>query len=200
MIALIHGRIVEKSAASVILDAGGVGYELTAPASVLGRMGDVGEMARLRTYLEVKDDALTLYGFLERAELEIFRLLISVSGVGPRIAVAILSGLSPERIMEAIAREDVVTFGSVKGIGKKLASKIIFELRSKVGELPSLQSVPSGDLNRGVWAEASEALRGLGYKEQEISDSLGWVGKELEGPEPDLGQIVRKALAYFQQP
>ncbi|MBI3890293.1 MAG: Holliday junction branch migration protein RuvA [Candidatus Wallbacteria bacterium] len=201
MIALVHGQIVEKTPAGVIVDAQGVGYEICVPTSVLAKIGEPGDLVRLRTFLEVKEDSLTLYGFLERAELEIFRLLTSVSGIGPRIAMSVLSSMTPQQVLEALTRDDASAFGRVRGIGKKLASKLVFELREKVTNLPASLPPTVGARAAGVWSEVSEALRSLGYKDLEISESLNWVGKELPAEQAsDVTLVLKKALAYFQMP
>lgn len=201
MIALVQGPIVEKSATGVVIDANGVGYELAVPTSVLARLGEIGAPARLRTHLDVKDDSLTLYGFLERTELDLFRLILGVSGIGPKIALAILSGMTPPQVYDAIGREDTAAFGRVKGVGKKTAAKLIFELRSKLGELPSFPHAPQPEgAPAGVWSEVSEALRSLGYKETEIRESLAWVGREAGADGLDVTHLLRRALVFFQQP
>jgi Holliday junction DNA helicase RuvA len=200
MIALLQGQIAEKTATGVVIDAGGVGYEVLVPTSVLARLGEVGEPARLRTILEVREDAMTLFGFLERSEQEMFRLLTTISGIGSKMALAILSGMTPQQVLEAVAREDVTSFSRVRGVGKKTAAKLIFELRSKVGDLPPLASA-SGTRPGTVWLEASEALRSLGYKELEIGEALAWTAKQLGAEDSaDVTMVLRKALAYFQQP
>ncbi|MBI4865844.1 MAG: Holliday junction branch migration protein RuvA [Candidatus Wallbacteria bacterium] len=201
MIALVHGEIVEKTASGVIVDAHGVGYEIALPTSVLAKIGEPGDLVRLRTFLEVKEDALTLYGFLERAELEIFRLVTSVSGIGPRLALSVLSSMTPQQVLEALTRDDASAFSRVRGIGKKLATKMVFELRSKVTDLPQALPSAAGSRSAGVWSEVSEALRSLGYKDSEISESLNWVGREIPAEQAnDVTAVLKKALAFFQAP
>lgn len=201
MIALVHGEIVEKTASGVIVDAHGVGYEIALPTSVLAKIGEPGDLVRLRTFLEVKEDALTLYGFLERAELEIFRLVTSVSGIGPRLALSVLSSMTPQQVLEALTRDDASAFSRVRGIGKKLATKMVFELRSKVTDLPQALPAAAGSRSAGVWSEVSEALRSLGYKDSEISESLNWVGREIPADQAnDVTAVLKKALAFFQAP
>ncbi|MBI4871235.1 MAG: Holliday junction branch migration protein RuvA [Candidatus Riflebacteria bacterium] len=200
MIAVVQGPIVERTDSTVVIEAGGVGYEVVVPTSVLARIGDGGGPVRLRTHLDVKEDGWTLYGFLDRDELQIFRHLISVSGVGPRTAVGILSAMTPEQILEALRREDLTAFSRIRGIGKKTAAKVVFELRDKVQAMPAGAPLPGGPRG-GAWSEAAEALRSLGYKETEVADALSWAGKALTGPEAeDVALVLRKALAYFQQP
>ncbi len=200
MIALLQGQLVEKTETGVVIDTGGVGYEVLVPTSVLSRLGELGEPVRLRTILEVREDSMTLFGFLERAEQEMFRLLTSVSGIGSKMALGILSGMTPQQVIEAVAREDAVALSRVKGVGKKTAAKLIFELRSKVGNLPPVAAVPGARAGT-VWLEASEALRSLGYKETELGEALAWTAKQLGAEDSaDVTLVLRKALAYFQQP
>jgi len=202
MISLLHGTIAEKGPESVIVDAGGVGYEVFVPAGLLLELGAVGAAVRLRTHLDVKDDALVLYGFTTREQLEMFRMLISVGNVGPRSALAVLSVLDVAMVVHAIRNEDVKTFTTVPGIGKKTGQRIIIDLAEKVakrwgpGTGASLPvRGPEGGPTGGVWELAREALAAQGFKAPEVEERLAWARKKL-GDRPDIQAVVVEALRF----
>jgi len=131
MITHIQGRLIEKNPTEVIIDCNGVGYFINISLHTFSQL-PTGENVKLYTHLQVREDSHTLYGFSGKAEREIFRLLISVSGIGASIARTMLSSLSPQQIIEAIASEDVVTIQSVKGIGSKTAQRAVLDLKDKI--------------------------------------------------------------------
>lgn len=195
MIAVIRGTILEKGLQSVIVDTGGVGYEVFLPDSVRASIGELGETVSLRTHLDVREDALCLYGFADRAQLELFRELIKVSGVGPRIAVALLSAYGTAELVAAIVSRDLKKVTAVSGLGKKTAQRIFLDLGDRLGRLGSFDSVgpttvtPDG----GVWEEAAAVLVSQGLKGSEVQTLLASVAEEL----PDsagLAEIVTVAL------
>ncbi len=138
MIASLRGTVLERRAGQVVLDVGGVGYLLQTTSSA-ARMSVPGEEVTLVTHLNVREDALTLYGFAESAERAMFELLLGVSGVGPKAALAIVSGYAPEQIRRAIATSDHALFTSISGIGKRTAERVVIDLKDKIGALPAAE-------------------------------------------------------------
>ena len=203
MIAMLHGRLLEKGTDSVIIDVGGVAYEVFIPNSIVTDLGSSGEQARLRTHLDVKEDALQLYGFLTKDQLDVFRLLISVGKVGPRTALAVLSVMDPPSFVKAVQEEDVSAFTAVSGIGKKTAQRIILDLAEKVKKRwPSIEggeglssSLASSDTEEGVWKMARNALLAQGFKPSEAEERLAWARAEL-GEDGSIQNILKEALRF----
>jgi Holliday junction DNA helicase RuvA len=158
MISGLIGQLDSKLADAVLVNVGGVIYRVGTSTTTINEIGDVGEAVRLSTHLFVREDQLTLYGFATADELRLFETLISVTGVGPRMACAILSHFAPDQLHEAIAQENVDLLATVPGVGKKTAARLIVELR---GRLPSVPGV--SPLTGGIDADVVEALRALGY-------------------------------------
>lgn len=185
MIARISGTLIEKSAASVVLQAGGIGYRVYILPTSLERLA-LNDDVVLLTHLVVRENLLDLYGFLSQEELRIFELLISVSGIGPKGAMGVLSQASPGEIKTAIQLRDYSVLTKVSGIGKKTAERIVLELKNKVGEL----TTEEGELHVTSDGEAIEALMALGYKREEAKRSLSKVDSGVT----DVGEKVRLAL------
>ena len=180
MIARLRGRPVSRRADGLVLDVGGVGYLVQATPSALRRAEGEREV-QLETYLHVREDALQLYGFSEPAERELFEQLLSVSGVGPKVALAIVSGSPPGELRRAIALEDTARFEAIPGIGKKTAQRVVLELKGSVAE--AFEPTAGGDL------VARDALVELGWSIAEADRALADVDPELA---PD--ERVRLAL------
>src|SRR5947209_9043334 len=158
MIAHLSGTLLAKHATSVILDVGGVGYEVTIPVTTFYDLGDTGAPVRLRIYTHVREEALQLFGFRTERERELFTLLISVSGIGPKSAVAMLSGMSADEIVTAIRTNNYARLTSIPGVGRKTAERLVIELRDKMAALssPALEQ----EIAAGVAVGATEdALR-----------------------------------------
>lgn len=190
MIALLEGRIVEKAPGRVVLDVRGVGYELLVPVSTFLELPDESKTVRLRVHTHVREDALQLYGFWSEAERVGFRLLIGISGVGPRLAVAILSGIPIERFVASVRDSDLAALRGIPGVGPKTAQRILVELRDKLDAFAAAGTEIPGD---GVEAATISALVNLGYPRGEAEKV---VRKALEGlpPAPELETLVREAL------
>jgi Holliday junction DNA helicase RuvA len=189
MIASVTGRLVQKSADRVVIETqGGVGYEITVPLGVMERLPDVGERVTLATELIVREDAQALYGFLNEGEKRFFQRLLSVSGVGPRIAIALLSALGAERGARAIKNKDIAALASVSGIGRKTAERLALELGDKIGELIDTSGAPV----TGTAEAAVRALERLGYHTSEADKAVRQVlaGNGDQNP----AALVRKAL------
>ena len=141
MIALVSGRVAIRRASYVVVDCAGVGYQLTVSAHTLSHVGALGEHVALHTQLVVRDDSLQLYGFASEEERELFQMLLSVQGVGPKVAIAVLSGGAPGELVAALAAGDTGRFQAVPGIGKRTAERIIVELREKVASSVPEQTI-----------------------------------------------------------
>jgi Holliday junction DNA helicase RuvA len=186
VIARLRGRPVARDAGGMVLDVGGVGYRLHATPAALRKAEGDGEVA-LETHLHVREDALELYGFAEPGERELFAQLLSVSGVGPRVALAIVSGYSPAELRRAIAGEDAALFQTIPGIGKKTAQRVVLELKEKIAPLAAVGAPGLGAGDGHVVAR--DALVELGY-------SVGEAEHRLASTDPDLppAERVREAL------
>ena len=187
MISQLRGRVVHAGPAGLVLEVGGVGYLVQPTQSVLGRARD-GELT-VQTYLHVREDALQLYGFAEPAERELFEQLLAVSGIGPKVALSIVSGSSPDELRRAIALGDTARFEAIPGIGKKIAQRVVLELKEKLGAgLPEAASPGTAPQPHLV---AREALVELGYSAVEAEQALAAV-------DPDLPPAERVRLALRQ--
>ncbi|MFB3903711.1 MAG: Holliday junction branch migration protein RuvA [Acidobacteriota bacterium] len=194
MIAWLRGTLFSKAADRIVLDVGGVGYEVTIPFSTYYDLGDVGSCAGLHVYTHVREDTLSLYGFLTTLEKRLFTMLIQVSGVGPRLAIAALSGLPGEELIRALAGGDVVRLSSIPGIGKKTAERLVLELKDKVrtvmaesgkgAELP----LPASSLQSDVVS----ALVNLGYGRPVAEKAVTQVMKEVPGGR--FEDLLRRSL------
>jgi holliday junction DNA helicase RuvA len=185
LIARLRGRPVANTPEGLVVDVGGVGYLVAATPSAV-RAADGADEVALHTYLHVREDALQLYGFAYAAERELFVQLLSVNGVGPKVALAIVSGSAAEELRRAIVREDTARFQAIPGIGKKTAERIVLELKEKLGEGPApVMSVVGAEPH----LVAREALVELGYSVGEAEQALAKTDPELP-PE----QRVREAL------
>jgi Holliday junction DNA helicase RuvA len=187
MIHRLRGELVEKDGEGVVLDVNGVGYYAATPTSTLGRLPRVGEECVLHTRMVVREDSMQLFGFATRDERSTFDALTGVSKVGPKLALAVLSTLSPAQVSEAVGRGDVSRLASAPGLGKKTAERLILELKGKdFGAFEPQVSVNGGG---SAYLEAREALAGLGYSLEEAEQVLS------EIPEQDSVQdYVRAAL------
>lgn len=161
MIAHIQGKLVEKSPTEVVIDCGGVGYQINISLHTYSLLPNT-DFIKLYTYVQIKEDAHNLFGFVEKTEREIFKMLLSVSGIGASIARTMLSSLEPKQVIQAIASGDVGTIQSIKGIGVKTAQRVIIELKDKVLKLYALEEVSSTQSNTNK-DEALSALEVLGF-------------------------------------
>src|SRR5436309_7251448 len=179
MISRLRGEVVTRSPTGVVLDVGGVGY-LVNPTDSARRKAELGVEVVLETYLHVREDALQLFGFAETAERELFELLLSVQVVGPKVALAIVSGSSPDDLRRAIALEDTARFQAIPGIGRKTAQRVVLELKEKLGL--SGDDIASGAAPARPHLVAREALLELGYSVAEAEQALAGTDPE-ESPE-----------------
>jgi len=173
MIASISGKLRLVDGEHAVLEVGGLGIEVLASGRTLGGLsGRLGEEVSLHTYLHVREDALQLFGFRSVRERVFFQWLIGVSGVGPKVALAVLSGYPVEELELAVARDDVKKFESIPGIGKKLAQRLVVELGDKVGELPPARSGEAGSAQSDSFLAARSALQNLGLSLREAEEAL----------------------------
>lgn len=190
MITQIRGRLVEKNPTYVVVDCSGVGYLLHISLQTFSALGDE-EAIKMYTHLSIREDAHTLYGFHTKTEREVFRLLISVSGVGPSIARTMLSSMTSEEIQNAIASENVGLIQSVKGIGAKTAQRVIVDLRDKILKTFDIDEV-SVKLNNTNKEEALTALEVLGFSRKQSEKVVSNILKE--SPEATVELLIKKAL------
>ena len=192
MIGHLRGRLVAKHPPQLVVDVGGVGYEVEAPMSTFYGLPATGAEVQLHTHLVVREDAHVLYGFGTERERSLFRELIKVSGVGPRIALAILSGVSVDEFQRCVDGHDVAALVRVPGIGRKTAERLVIEMRDRLGGLPgpSTGAGGGGVGPSGAQAEAFAALVALGYKAPEITRLLQKVDPSVSSTE----ELIRHAL------
>jgi holliday junction DNA helicase RuvA len=191
MIGSVRGRIASKTPPQLTVEAGGLGYELEAPMSTFFLLPAVGEEVRLLTHLVVREDAHILYAFATENERRLFRSLIKVSGVGPKIALALLSGISVEAFAQCVQNQDIVALTRVPGIGRKTAERLVVEMRDRLGPTadPAVSSAAS-TLSPNPEAEAFGALVALGYKPAEATRLLKAAGPGTHSTE----ELIRRAL------
>ena len=191
MIGHLRGRLVRKSPPALIVDVNGVGYELEAPMSTFYRLPEIGSEVELRTHLVVREDAHLLYGFATEDERRLFRDLLRVTGIGPKIGLALLSGIDVDTFLRCVEAQDVDALTRIPGIGRKTAERLLIEMRDRISALGQL---PSGsrpvDAVAGSRAEAYAALVALGYRPVEATRLLKSVESEGVGTE----DLIRRAL------
>ncbi|OFY95327.1 MAG: Holliday junction DNA helicase RuvA [Bacteroidetes bacterium RIFCSPLOWO2_12_FULL_31_6] len=193
MIAQIKGKLIEKTPTFVIVDCGGVGYQLNISLNTYSKLGDA-ELCMLYTHFVVREDAQLLYGFKEKSERELFRQLISVSGVGSSTAMLILSSLSPIETKQAILTGDVMTLKGVKGIGVKTAERIIIDLRDKISKIDGVDTILSSS-NNTIKEEALSALIMLGFSKKLAETALTKIVATSE--ELTVEELIKRTLKYL---
>jgi Holliday junction DNA helicase RuvA len=205
MIAHLSGTLFAKHATSVIVDVGGVGYEVTIPVTTFYDLADAGSQVSLRIYTHVREEALQLYGFKTSRERELFTLLISVSGIGPKSAIAMLSGMSADEIITAIRTNNIARLTSIPGVGKKTAERLGIELRDKMAQLSSpeleeqLASRPSGiaQTEDALREDALSALTNLGYQRAAAEKAVAHAMQE--GGDLSVELLLRRALRMLSK-
>lgn len=192
MIATLNGTIQKREENSLVIMVGGVGLRVTVPKSILENVGGTGRAIALHTHLMVRETELSLYGFETEEDLQLFELFLGISGVGPKVAMAILSTLSPELLKSAIMREETAALQRVPGIGKKTADRIMFQLRDKLDFTAVATTLP---LVSDVDADVIDILTGLGFSIVEAQSALQHLPREVE----EIDQRVQQALQYLDQ-
>ena len=202
MIASVKGKLEGVTADSVIIDVNGMGVEVIVPNNVIGRLPKQDEAIKLHTYLHIREDAMQLFGFLDKEDLDFFKLLITVNGIGPKAAIAILSSMSTDVLTFAILSEDIKTIEKAQGIGAKTAKKLVLELKDKVGVINAkaveLQSDSSSDISLTIGSaikeEASQVLEALGYSRTEAMKAITAIEITEEMTSEDLVKSALKNL------
>ncbi|WP_339695420.1 Holliday junction branch migration protein RuvA [uncultured Marixanthomonas sp.] len=190
MITHIEGKLVEKNPTDIVIDCNGVGYFINVSLHTFSQLPN-SENIKVYTHLQVREDAHTLFGFYEKAEREIFRLLVSVSGVGASTARTMLSSLTPDQVKDAIATEDAVVIQSVKGIGTKTAQRVILDLKDKVLKVEGLSGISSSSSNTNK-NEALSALETLGFARKQSEKICEKIIKQ--NPQATAEEIIKQAL------
>lgn len=196
MIALITGKLASKTPGSVIVDVAGVGYEVHIPLSSFYEMPDDGGPVRLHIHTHVREDAITLFGFLSAREKALFLALMGVSGVGPKLALNIISGLAPDKLVDAIMRGDDRMLSCVPGVGKKTAARLALELKDKVAAMgcePTAGPCKTGPGVNRQKEEAVSALVNLGYNRGVAEEAVGRVCAK-DGEETSIETLIRDTL------
>ena len=198
MIAYLSGKLLEKQANTLIVDVGGVGYEVSIPLSTFYEIGDIGSDVQLRIYTHVREDAIQLFGFKTNRERELYLRLISVQGIGAKSGIAMLSGMSADELILALRTEDLAKLSTIPGVGRKTAERMVIELRDKVGDVcvegtsaldaATTGSVPVDD----VFEDALSALVNLGYQRNAAEKALQIAAKEVT--DATVQKLLRRSL------
>lgn len=195
MIGYLAGKLLEKNANLIVIDVGGVGYEVTIPLSTFYTLGEPGEEVRLRIHTHVREDAIQLFGFSSVQERELFLKLVSVQGVGAKSGISMLSSMSADEFVAAIRSENLAKLTAISGVGKKTAERMVIELRDKVGNLGAgvgVQAAGSGSGSEDHYDDALSALLNLGYQRAAAEKALQQSAKEVT--EPTVQKLLRNAL------
>ncbi|MCM8821161.1 MAG: Holliday junction branch migration protein RuvA [Candidatus Omnitrophica bacterium] len=192
MIYYIQGKLVYKSPTRVVVENNGIGYTLSVSLETSHSLGEEGDDVKLFTYQIVREEELQLYGFATEKEREAFLMLISVPGVGPKVALRILSGLTTDELYQAILSEDISLFTEVPGVGKKTGERLIVELRQKIEKLPVIPGKEE-KIERDVFTGAVEALIVLGYKRKDAVSAVSRVIKDA-GRALSIEEVIKEAL------
>jgi len=194
MIASVRGLIQTIAQDYLVIETAGVGLQVFAPRPTLGALGPIGSEVFLYTHLIVREDALTLYGFSERAQQAFFAVLLGISGVGPRVALSMLSAYAPDEIRAIVARNDAAALARIPGIGKKTAERLLLELKGRLDLKDLPPASPASPATSTLDAELASLLIGLGYNNSEASAAIAALPADAPA---DLEQRLRLALRYF---
>lgn len=190
MIASLNGKLEKITGNAAVINVNGIGFLVHVATSTITDLGNIGQETTLLTQMVVREDSMTLYGFSNESELELFRILTGVSGLGPKLALAMLSSMSVEQISSAIVSENITLLTAIPGIGKKMANRLVLELKDKIGS--DLMSIPdSGIIHEN--AEVVSALTSLGYSIAEASRAVANLPPEAKS----LEEKIKLALQYF---
>ena len=197
MIAQLTGRLLQRSPTELVIDVNGVGYSVHISLSTFGAVERLDGPVTILTYLHVREDLLQLYGFATETERDLFRLLISVSGIGPRMAQGILSGLSPMELKDAIASSNLAALTSISGVGTKTAERIILELRDRIGRTEATEpgAVPTSAQLKAR-SEALVALMSLGFSRPNAEKALQTVVREANHQHLSVEEMIKRALHH----
>ena len=188
MIGYLEGKILDKNEKFFVVDVSGVGYRIFSHSGILEKIPENGQNVKIWTHLYVREDAMDLYGFLNKEELEFFEILISISGIGPRSALGILEVASVSSLKQAIVSEDETFFTKVSGIGRKTAQRLILELKSKLAKTVVLEK--GGSFKE--MGDAFEALVALGYRQSDVRRVLNELPKDMKSAEAKVKEVLKR--------
>jgi len=197
MIGQLRGNLILKKANGLLIDVHGVGYEVLVPLSSFERLPKEGAALTLQIYTYVREDQLQLFGFLTAGEKDLFRLLISVSGIGPRGALAIISEISPQELTQAVLTGNVGRLTSISGIGKKTAERLVLEMKEKLKKLSSSMAVTDRDVASNRFIDLTSALVNLGYKQMEIDRALSELRTSVSESD-NLEMLLKQSLKILR--
>jgi len=198
MIAFLSGKLLEKQASTAIVDVGGVGYELTIPLSTFFELGEAGSDVSVRIYTHVREDAIQLYGFKSARDRDMFLRLISVQGIGPKLAITMLSGMNVDEMIAAIRSNNTLRIKSIPGVGQKTAERVVIELRHKIVELAAAGAAAPEPSEAGglpsdeAFDDALSALVNLGYQKAAAEKAIRQAADD--GTEPTVQKLLRRSL------
>ena len=195
MIARLEGELLDKQAPWVLIDVNGVGYEVNVSLNTLVSLPEIGANLALLTHFVVREDAQTLYGFISSRERELFRALIKVNGVGPKMALGILSGMTVDEFSTAVFSEDIGLLVKLPGVGKKTAERLVIEMRDIIDSVGLTSAMDSSNENKDVRLEAEGALISLGYKQQDVSKIMSKLDLKSVSTAEDIIRLALKSIA-----
>ena len=195
MIARLEGKLLDKQAPCVLIDVNGVGYEINVSLNTLVSLPEIGANLALLTHFVVREDAQTLYGFISSGERELFRALIKVNGVGPKMALGILSGMTVDEFSTAVFSEDIGLLVKLPGVGKKTAERLVIEMRDIIDSVGLTSAIDSSNENKDVRLEAEGALISLGYKQQDVSKIMSKLDLKSVSTAEDIIRLALKSIA-----
>jgi Holliday junction DNA helicase RuvA len=198
MISRLKGVVLEKSPTRIVLEVNGLGYEIHIPVSTFEKVPAIGERTQLFTHLHVREDLLQLYGFWDESEKKMFQLLISISGVGPRMALGVLSGISVDSLSHAVTNNNISVLTQIPGVGKKTAQRLVMELKDKLGQGVEVVQPPGG-IPIDIIDEAITALVSLGYRQGDAQKIINQVIRK-EKQVPSIELLIKKALQTLISP
>jgi len=196
MIGHLSGKIIHQDEQSLLIDVGGVGYDVFVGNTSEAKIGEVGKAASVWVYTYVREDQLTLFGFKEQIQKKIFLVLTGINGIGPKLAMAVLSQLSPGELVDAVTLGNTKVLRGVSGVGPKMADRMVLELKDKLsGFVKSHEwAAAAGGDDLVVWRELTEALAGLGFSDTQVRNVIKLLRKELDGRKPDINELLKLAL------
>jgi holliday junction DNA helicase RuvA len=201
MIGRLRGKLIEKQAPEILIECHGIGYEVTMPMTSMYALPELNEETIIYTHFVVREDAQLLYGFANKVERKLFRLLIKASGVGPKLALAILSGMSAEQFVSCVAHDDATTIVKIPGVGKKTAERLLIEMRDRIKDWHTQDSLPIGEVQplahsgqehlvSNAKGDAMNALVSLGYSQAQADKAI----KSIYAKEKSSEDLIRDAL------
>ncbi len=196
MIGHLSGKLIHQDEHTLLIDVGGVGYEVFVGNASEMKIGETGKMVSVWVYTYVREDQITLFGFKEQIQKKIFLILTGINGIGPKLAMAVLSQLSPPELVDAVTLGNTKVLRGVSGVGPKMADRMVLELKDKLGGVVKSHEwagAASGD-DLVVWRELTEALTGLGFSDTQVRGVIKLLRAELGSSTPDINQLLKLAL------